>query len=49
MPRVIAPLRDFLHRESSSGILILMASALGLLVANSPLADQYNSLLGFDF
>lgn len=49
MPRVIAPLRDFLHRESSSGILILLASALGLFVANSPLAAQYNSLLDFDF
>ena len=49
MPRVIAPLRDFLHRESSSGIFILLASALGLFVANSPLADQYNSLLDFDF
>ncbi len=49
MPRVIAPLRDFLHRESSSGILILLASALGLFVANSPLAVQYNSLLDFDF
>lgn len=49
MPRVIAPLRDFLHRESSSGILILVASALGLLVANSPISNRYNSILGFDF
>lgn len=49
MPRVIAPLRDFLHRESSSGILILLASVLGLVIANSPLSDQYYSLLDFDF
>jgi NhaA family Na+:H+ antiporter len=47
--RIIAPLRDFLHRESSSGALILVASALGLAVANSPLRDSYNATLGFDF
>jgi NhaA family Na+:H+ antiporter len=41
MKRVIAPLRDFLHRESSSGVLILVAAGLGLLVANSPLSGAY--------
>jgi NhaA family Na+:H+ antiporter len=45
MKRVIAPLHDFLHRESSSGILILIASALGLIVANSPLSEGYFSFL----
>jgi NhaA family Na+:H+ antiporter len=45
MKRVIAPLRDFLHRESSSGILILIAAALGLIVANSPISSSYFSLL----
>lgn len=39
------PLRDFLERESSSGILLLGAAALGLLIANSPLADQYFRVL----
>ena len=34
-------LRAFLDNESSSGILILIASALGLAVANSPLSDIY--------
>ena len=34
-------LRVFLGNESSSGILILIASALGLAVANSPLSDSY--------
>ena len=42
---MITPLRDFLHRESSSGILILIASVLGLLVANSPLKSVYHSSL----
>lgn len=49
MKRVIAPLRDFLHRESSSGTLILIASALGLLAANSGLADTYFAFLDFKF
>ena len=43
----IAPLRDFLNRESTSGLLILLASALGLITANSPLSDNYFSTLDF--
>ncbi|MFM8628005.1 MAG: Na+/H+ antiporter NhaA, partial [Candidatus Nanopelagicus sp.] len=49
MNRVIRPLRDFLHRESASGILILIASLFGLLIANSPLSDTYFDTLAFDF
>lgn len=49
MNRVITPLRDFLHRESASGILILIASALGLIVANSALSSGYLSLLAKSF
>ena len=47
MRRQIAPLRDFLNRESTSGLLILLASALGLITANSPLSDNYFSTLDF--
>ena len=47
MRRRIAPLRDFLSRESTSGLLILVASALGLITANSPLSDNYFSTLDF--
>jgi NhaA family Na+:H+ antiporter len=39
--RVIRPLKDFLHRESASGILILIAALAGLGIANSPLANLY--------
>jgi NhaA family Na+:H+ antiporter len=49
MNRVIRPLRDFLHRESASGILILIASLLGLIVANSPLSEKYFKVLDWDF
>jgi len=41
----ISPLRDFLNRESNGGLLILIASALGLLAANSPISDSYFSTL----
>lgn len=45
MNRRISPLRDFLNRESTSGLLIVIASILGLLVANSPFSDNYFSTL----
>ena len=47
MRRRIAPLRDFLNRESTSGVLILLASVLGLITANSPLSENYFSTLDF--
>ena len=47
MRRRIAPLADFLNRESASGLLILVASALGLITANSPLSENYFSTLDF--
>ena len=43
----ISPLRDFLGRESTSGILILAAAVLGLITANSPLSEKYFSVLDF--
>ena len=49
MKRVIAPLKDFLQRESSSGTLIIIASAFGLLAANSGLAETYFAFLNFEF
>lgn len=41
----IAPLRDFLKRESTGGLLILISSALGLVAANSPISESYFSIL----
>ena len=43
----ISPLRDFLGRESTSGLLVLVAAALGLITANSSLSDKYFSVLDF--
>lgn len=47
MSKEISSLRDFLNRESTGGLLILLASVLGLAVANSPLAELYFSTLDF--
>jgi len=45
----IHSLREFLKNESTSGILILISAALGLLVANSPLSEIYFKTLKIDF
>jgi len=49
MRKKVAPLRDFLHRESSSGIILLVAAGLGLLTANSPASKAYFDFLELDF
>ena len=41
----ISPLLDFLRRESTGGLLILVTSGLGLITANSPFANSYFSIL----
>jgi len=49
MRRKTLSLREFLKNESTSGILILISAALGLLVANSPLSEIYFKTLKIDF
>ena len=49
MRRIRQSLREFLENESTSGILILIFAALGLIVANSPLTETYFDLLKLDF
>jgi len=41
----ISPFADFFKQESSSGILIVLASILGLIIANSPLSKNYFEIL----
>lgn len=49
MRKKIAPLRDFLYRESSSGLILLTAAALGLATANSPVSNTYFDFLDLSF
>ena len=41
---LVDPLKRFVHIESSSGIMLLVSTIVALLLANSPVADQF---LGF--
>jgi NhaA family Na+:H+ antiporter len=43
--RVLRPLQDFLRLEAAGGLILMMATVLALVVANSPLAVHYNALL----
>ena len=49
MKRQISPIAEFLHKESSSGLFLVLAACLGLVVANSPLSDSYFDLLAITF
>ncbi len=42
--RVIRPLRDFLATETSGGVVLLAATAVALVWANSPWKDSYTEL-----
>ncbi len=44
-PGVLTAVRDFMKLESAGGILLLAAAVIAMLVANSPLATLYESLL----
>jgi NhaA family Na+:H+ antiporter len=49
MARKISPLKDFLHKESSSGALLVIAAFLGLAIANSPISERYFDFLALGF
>lgn len=42
--RLIRPLRDFLHREASAGMLLVGMAVVALIWANSPWSDSYFEL-----
>src|SRR5688500_13686026 len=45
---VLAPLKAFLRMEAASGILLVVATCIALVWANSPWRDVYRSLLHAD-
>jgi len=47
--RILTPLEEFIHRQTTSGILLMLCALLALVIANSPLADGYAHLLHADF
>jgi Na+:H+ antiporter, NhaA family len=42
---ITTAVRDFMKLESASGILLLAASSIAMLAANSPFAELYSALL----
>jgi NhaA family Na+:H+ antiporter len=45
--RLVKPLQEFLRLETSAGYVLMAATAAAMIVANSPLARKYHSLLEF--
>src|SRR5688500_18182012 len=44
--RVLRPMQEFVSSSASSGIVLLLATIVALVLANSPLSGAYNSVLG---
>ena len=42
--RMTQPIQEFLHKEASGGILLIIATVIALIWANSPLAESYHHL-----
>jgi len=45
--RLLKPLNDFLRLEAAGGVVLMIAAAIAMVVANSPLAPLYESVLRF--
>ncbi len=43
--RVLSPLDEFIHRQTTSGILLMMCAVIALFIANSQFADAYHQFL----
>ncbi len=47
--RVLTPLEDFIHRQTTSGILLMLCAAVAIYIANSPWSESYHHLLTIPF
>ena len=43
--RILSPLEEFIHKESSSGIVLMFCTVLAMILANSPWQKAYDDLL----
>ncbi len=43
--RILTPLEEFIHRQTTSGVLLMICAVIALVIANSPLQDAYEKLL----
>jgi NhaA family Na+:H+ antiporter len=42
---ILTPLEEFIHRQTTSGVLLMICAVVALGIANSPLSDSYQHLL----
>lgn len=47
--RILTPLEEFIHRQTTSGILLMLCALLALIVANSPWGDEWHHLMEMPF
>ncbi len=47
--QVLTPLDDFIHRQTTSGILLMLCAVVALYIANSQWSDSYHRLLEMPF
>lgn len=43
--RILTPLEEFIHRQTTSGVLLMICAVVALLIANGPLYEKYEHLL----
>ena len=43
--RLLTPLEEFIHRQTTSGVLLMICAVIALIIANSPLHHTYQHLL----
>src|SRR3569623_1209060 len=43
--KIVTPLDEFIHNQTSGGIALMFATVVALIIANSPLAEAYQRLL----
>ncbi|MEN8214693.1 MAG: Na+/H+ antiporter NhaA [Pseudomonadota bacterium] len=43
--RILTPFEEFIHRQTTSGLLLMGTALLALVLANSPLADAYEHII----
>lgn len=43
--KVLTPFEEFIHRQTTTGILLILCAITALVIANSPLVGAYNNLL----
>jgi NhaA family Na+:H+ antiporter len=47
--RILTPIEEFIHRQTTSGILLMLCAVIALFIANSPWATAYHHILETKF